>query len=188
MTSTTDGDVVDILTQDHRDVLDLIKQIESTQDAEQQRDLADTVIAELVRHSVAEEMYVYPAMRKHLSDGDDEVQHDIEEHQELEETMKALEGAKAGDSEFRELVGKLEGQLRHHASDEENDQFPKLRQALSSDDLHKLGHQVEQAKQLAPTRPHPGSPHSELFHKALGPGVGFVDKLRDAITGRAKNT
>ena len=31
--------------------------------------MADTVITELVRHSVAEEMYVYPAMRDHLPDG-----------------------------------------------------------------------------------------------------------------------
>jgi hypothetical protein len=31
--------------------------------------MADTVIAELMRRSVAEEMYVHPAMRKHLPDG-----------------------------------------------------------------------------------------------------------------------
>lgn len=188
MTDTTDTDVVDILTNDHREVIDLIATINKSQDPDEQRDIADTVIAEIVRHSVAEEMYVYPAMRDNVPNGAAEVQHDVEEHQELEETMKALEGTKGGDAEFKQLVDKLEGQLRHHASDEENDQFPKLRQALSTEDLHKLGKRVEQAKQLAPTRPHPSSPHAELFHKALGPGVGFVDKLRDAVTGRAKNT
>lgn len=53
-----DQDVVDLLTTDHHEVLDLLQQIKITSDAEERRDLADTVISELVRHSVAEEMYV----------------------------------------------------------------------------------------------------------------------------------
>ena len=32
------------------------------------RDLTDTMISEIVRHAVAEEMYVYPAMREYLPD------------------------------------------------------------------------------------------------------------------------
>jgi hypothetical protein len=44
---------------------------------------------------------------------------------------------------------------------------------------------VEAAKKLAPTRPHPGAPDSELFHKPAGPGVGLVDRLRDRLTDRA---
>jgi len=44
---------------------------------------------------------------------------------------------------------------------------------------------VKTAKQVAPTRPHPGAPHSELFHKIAGPGVGLVDRLKDLITKRA---
>ena len=54
MTDTpVDQDVVDILTTDHHEVLDLLQQIKITTDAEGRRDLADTVITELVRHSVA---------------------------------------------------------------------------------------------------------------------------------------
>jgi len=48
-----------------------------------------------------------------------------------------------------------------------------------------MGAKVETAKKLAPTRPHPGAPHSELFHKLVGPGVGMVDRLRDKLTGRS---
>ena len=180
-------DVVDVLTEDHHQVLDLIGTISEIPDAEQRRDLVDSVIAELVRHSIAEEMFVYPAMRDHLADGDELVGHDIEEHQELEQTMKALEGADASGLEFNELLDTLEEQLRHHASDEESEQFPKLREQLPADTLVELGRKVVAAKELAPTRPHPGSPHSELFHKTLGTGVGMVDKLRDALSGRARN-
>jgi hypothetical protein len=190
MTESAAGitDVVDILTTDHRNVLDLIDSISSAPSPDESRDIADTVIAEIVRHSVAEEMYVYPAMKNHLPDGEAQVQHDIEEHQELEETLKKLEHTSAEDTEFIALVAEVRSQLSHHASDEENSQFPLLREHIPHDELVELGRKVELAKQIAPTRPHPNSPHSELFHKAFGPGVGLVDKLRDAVTGRATNT
>lgn len=187
MTSTARDDVVDILTKDHHDVLDLIDIIGSSTDTEQRRDLADTVIAEIVRHSVAEEMFVYPAMRKHLDGGDKDVQHDIEEHKQLEKAMKALEGVDAADPEFTRLLSELEQRLRHHASDEEEKQFPRLRASLSPDQLIDLGEKVELAKQIAPTRPHPAAPNSALFHLLAGPGVGLVDRLRDRLSGRADN-
>jgi hemerythrin superfamily protein len=182
--STGDRDVVDILTTDHREVLELVDRIPSA-DAAGRRDMADTVIAELMRHAVAEEMYVYPAMRKHLPDGDAAVQHDVEEHQELEEVMKQLESADSAEPRFLEVLSRLEAVLRDHVSDEETEQFPQLRARIPTDDLVEMGKKVETAKKAAPTRPHPAAPHSALFHKALGPGVGLVDRLRDALTGRS---
>lgn len=77
----TDLDVVDELTTDHREALDILDRLRTTTDPEERRDLADTVIGELVRHSVAEEMYVYPAMREHLPDGREVTEHDAEDEQ-----------------------------------------------------------------------------------------------------------
>jgi hemerythrin superfamily protein len=182
-TSTGDQDVVDILTTDHHEVLDLIGQIPGA-DPGQRRDMADTVIAELMRHSVAEEMYVYPAMKDHLPEGESRVQHDVEEHQQLVEVMKELEDVDSADPRFLQTLGRLEAVLRDHVSDEENDQFPLLRVHLTREQLVEIGGKVETAKKAAPTRPHPSAPHSELFHKTLGPGVGLVDRLRDKLTGR----
>jgi hemerythrin superfamily protein len=182
--SPTARDVVDVLTIDHREVLDLLQQIKATVTADERRDLADTVISELVRHSVAEEMYVYPAMRKHLPDGEQAVQHDTEEHKELEKTMKELEGVGADDPQFRQLLDQLETTLRDHVNDEESDQFPELRARVPRDELVEMAEQVETAKRLAPTRPHPLAPNNEVFHKLVGPGVGLVDRLRDKLTGR----
>jgi hemerythrin-like domain-containing protein len=186
MTDTpVDQDVVDILTTDHHEVLDLLQQIKITTDAEERRDLADTVISELVRHSVAEEMYVYPAMKKYLPDGDEAVDHDVEEHKELEQTMKKLESVDAQSGEFAQLLGELEDILRDHVSDEENEQFPQLRVQVPREELIEIGGKVENAKKLAPTRPHPSAPNSEVFHKLVGPGVGLVDRLRDKLTDRS---
>jgi hemerythrin superfamily protein len=180
-----DTDVVDVLTADHRDITALIAEIWTVRDPMMRRDLTDTVISELVRHAVAEEMYVYPAMRKHLPDGDKAVEHDTEEHKELEQAMKKLEGLEVAAPEFDDTLRKLEEILADHVQDEEKEQFPQLRSRIPHDELVEMAGKVETAKKLAPTRPHPGAPNSELFHKIAGPGVGLVDRLRDMITHRA---
>ena len=188
MTASSHGgssmDVVDILTSDHREMVELIGQIEQTADAGRRRDLVDTVIAEVMRHAVAEEMYVYPAIEEHVPNGAEEVEHDKREHDEIVQVMKQLEDADASDPAFLERVRRFEGMLRHHATDEESDQFPQLRAHLPAEKLVELGEKVQAAKKLAPTRPHPSAPHSELFHKTVGPGVGMIDRLRDKLTGR----
>ena len=185
MTDTTDRDVVDVLTADHRGVTALIGEIWTIRDPMMRRDLADTAISELVRHAVAEEMYVYPAMRKHLPDGDKAVEHDTGEHQELEQIMKELEGLDVEKPEFETALRRLESVLADHVQDEESEQFPELRQRIPREELVELAGKVETAKKLAPTRPHPSAPNSEVFHKLVGPGVGLVDRLRDTLTHRA---
>ncbi|WP_153397537.1 hemerythrin domain-containing protein [Ornithinicoccus halotolerans] len=184
-TGSEQGELVtDILTADHRAMLDLLGQIPQTEDGQERRDLADTLIAEVMRHSVAEEMYVYPAVEEHVPNGADEVEHDKQEHDQIVDLMKKLEGQDAASPAFLEMVRGLTDLLRHHAEDEEQDQFPKLRTHVPHEQLVELGRKVNRAKELAPTRPHPSAPHSELFHKAVGPGVGMVDRLRDRLTGR----
>jgi hemerythrin superfamily protein len=185
MAEPTNGtDVVDELTTDHREVAALLDELLETSDPGTRRDMADTAITELVRHSVAEEMYVYPAMREHLPDGEKTVEHDVEEHKELERTMKELEGCDAQDHRFMELVRQLRGALHHHATDEENEQFPQLRTRIPAEKLVQMRDQVQTAKRVAPTRPHPSAPNSEVFHKMVGPGVGLMDRVRDKLTGR----
>jgi hemerythrin superfamily protein len=181
----TSGDVVDILISDHRDVTALIGEIWSVRDTMIRRDLTDTAISELVRHAVAEEMYVYPAMRKHLPEGEKAVEHDIEEHKELERAMKQLEAVDVSSAEFDAALRQLETLLADHVQDEESEQFPELRRRIPQEELAELAGKVQSAKKLAPTRPHPEAPNSELFHKLVGPGVGLVDRLRDKLTGRA---
>jgi hemerythrin superfamily protein len=176
--------VVDILSSDHREMVELLGQIEHTADAGRRRDLADTVIAEVMRHAVAEEMYVYPAIEEHVPNGAQQVAHDKEEHHEIVLLMKQMEDTDAASPAFMNMVRQLEAMLRHHAQDEETEQFPQLRAHIPGERLVTLGAQVETAKRLAPTRPHPSAPHSELFHKTLGPGVGMIDRLRDKLTGR----
>lgn len=181
----TRSDVITVLTDDHRAVERVFQELESGSDSpEHRRDLTDHVIAELVRHSVAEEEHLYPTARKALSDGDQIADHEISEHAEAERTMDELDGLDPNDARFNELLGELISAIRHHVRDEEEDLFPRLQEACSETELTELGEQIVRAKESAPTRPHPSAPDKPPMNKMLDPGAGLVDRMRDALSGR----
>lgn len=181
---TTSPDVLDLLVEEHREVESLLAELRRTTHEERARDLADVVIATLVRHSVAEETYVYPAMREYLPDGDEAVAHDLAEHEQLEELLKEMEDLSVTDERFLRVVDRIEQALSDHVADEETEQFPLLRRMVPAQRLVEMRGQVEQVERIAPTRPHPGTPHDETFRRLAGPGIGLVDRLKDAFTGR----
>ncbi|MFD0432562.1 hemerythrin [Streptomyces sp. WAC 01325] len=181
------GNVIDELMTDHREVEELFGRIEGLTPGSADRKLyADQVTMELVRHSVAEEAYLYPAVRRHVAGGDAIADREIEDHSTAEHIMKDLERCDAGDPEFDRLIGMLMSEVRSHIADEEQNLFPQLRTACPPDALDDLGDKVRQAKKVAPTRPHPAAPDKPPANKLLAPGAGLVDRLRDALTGRGK--
>ncbi len=184
--ATENRDLVTVITEDHREVENIFVELEARQGSPQhRRELVDHVIAELVRHSVAEEQYMYPAAREALPDGDSVADHELEEHAEAEKVMKDLDGLDADDPRFDELLAKLMSEIRHHIQDEEADLLPRLQASCSQEQLRELGEKVVQAKKMAPTRPHPSAPDKPPANKLLSPGAAPVDRMRDALTGRA---
>ncbi|MEE1938895.1 hemerythrin domain-containing protein [Streptomyces sp. TRM 70361] len=181
------GDIIQELTTDHREVEELFGKIEALPMGDERRkEYADEAVIELVRHSIAEEQYLYPAVREFLPDGDEIADKELEDHAGAERTMKELEGRDADDPEFDRLIGELMQEIREHIRDEEDNLFPRLRQAATGEQLDKLGDKARMAKKAAPTRPHPSAPDTPPANKILGPGVGMVDRVRDALTGRTK--
>ncbi|MEU3960334.1 hemerythrin domain-containing protein [Streptomyces buecherae] len=182
------GDVIAELTTDHHEVEEFFGKIQSLPSGDERRKkYAEQAVMELVRHSVAEEAYLYPAVREFLPDGDAVADKEIEDHAKAERIMKELEGVAADDSRFDRLVDELMTEIRAHVRDEEDHLFPRLRAAASAEELATLGDKVRQAKKTAPTRPHPSAPDTPPANKLLAPGAGMVDRLRDALTGRGKD-
>jgi hemerythrin-like domain-containing protein len=181
----TGRDVVDILTEDHQEALDLIGQIKSSPDPSGKRDLTDTLIAEIVRHSVAEEMFLYPAARDVLANGDQLVQEELEEHAEAEQLLKDWEGVDGDDPKFMALYEQIKNGLLHHIDEEEEPKlFPEMQQALSLEQQRELGEKITMAKKLAPTRPHPSAPDEPPMDIVVGVPTGIIDRIRDKMSGR----
>ncbi|MFJ1967754.1 hemerythrin domain-containing protein [Streptomyces sp. NPDC087903] len=182
------GNVIDELMTDHREVEEIFGRIEALPSGDKDRKVyADQATQELVRHSVAEEEYLYPAVREHLVNGNAMADREIEDHAKAEQLMKDLESCDAADPEFDRLITTLMSEIRSHIADEEQNLFPQLRVACSPEALDKLGDKVRTAKKLAPTRPHPSAPDTPPANKLLAPGAGLVDRLRDTLTGRGKH-
>ncbi|SDK16315.1 hemerythrin domain-containing protein [Streptomyces indicus] len=181
------GNVIQELTADHREVEDLFARIDKLPPRDPGRkQLVDELTIELVRHSVAEEQYLYPAVREHVSGGDALADKEIADHARVEQLLKDLEGCEADDDHFDGLVSRLQAEVSEHVADEEQHLFVELTTSCSPDALHKLGEKVRTAKKTAPTRPHPSSPSTPPANKLLAPGVGLVDRVRDHIGGRGK--
>jgi hemerythrin superfamily protein len=181
-------DVIEILEHDHREVEEMFSELETlrgevTDEAKDRRkDLVDQVTIELVRHSVAEEVIVYPEVEDRVSS--EEAEHAREEHAEAEETLKRLEKLDADDPDFDDELATLMKEIRHHIEDEEGQMFAHMRQVIDSDELRKLGARVEAFKKVAPTRPHPNVPNTPLARVAAGPAASMLDRMRDLATGR----
>jgi hemerythrin superfamily protein len=178
-------DLVSVITNDHREFERIFAELETgAGTAQHRRDLADHVVTELVKHSVAEEQYMYPAVREHVPGGGEIADHELAEHAEAEQVMKDLEGVEATDPRFDQLVGKLIKDIRHHLSEEETDLLPKLAASCPPGELRELGRKVVNAKKIAPTRPHPSAPDTPPANMILAPGAGLIDRIRDALSGR----
>lgn len=138
--------------------------------------------AELVRHSVAEEVYLYPLIRKVLPNGDKLADHEIDEHAEVERLLKDLEDLDPGNPAYDELVGKVIDDTMPHLQEEETEVFPQLRETCTPEDLHDLGDKIRRLKKIAPTHPHPSAPDTPPANLITGPLAGLADRVRDALT------
>ncbi|MDH2429634.1 hemerythrin domain-containing protein [Sphaerisporangium sp. TRM90804] len=184
------GDVITVLTTDHREIEVMLAELErlrGTDERDRRKDLTEQVIIELVRHSVAEEAYLYPAARKLIPGGDLLADRDIAEHAEAERLMKELERTDVGDPAFDPLLDRFTATVREHVREEESRLFPQLVQYADVEELVSLGRKIQTMKKVAPTRPHPSAPVTPPVNKLLAPGTGLVDRIRDAVTGRGRD-
>ena len=180
------ADVIELLEHDHREVEQMFADFEQATDANEKETLRDKIIIELVRHSEAEEQAVYPVMRKVIDDGDQLVEHEIDEHAKAERLMKELDTMPADDPQFGVLMQQLMAAIKEHVQEEENVAFPQFRAKVDAEELTSLGATVQRLKKVVPTHPHPMAPDHPPFNALLGPGAGLIDRVRDLLTGRAK--
>jgi hemerythrin superfamily protein len=137
--SVETGDLVDVLTAEHRTVESLLADTETTADREARRARLTAVLAELKRHSAMEERFLYPATRAHLDAGEALAAHELREHAEADEKIARLAKLDDTDPEYEPLVHALFVEVRDHVHEEETELFPRLRAACDPETLRQLG-------------------------------------------------
>lgn len=175
-------DAISLTLQDHRHVESLFARYESlTGNGDAKRDIVREIIRELSVHASIEEQFMYPAMRRHLPDGDSLVQEAIEEHQEAKEALAELDRMTPDVSGYDDKVRSLIRDVRHHVKEEEDELLPKLRASVSHERLEQMGEAMESGKALAPTRPHPHAPSTPPGNFLAGPAAAVADRVRDRL-------
>ena len=176
---------VDLLIADHESVEDLFEKFEElTERAEKgQQELADRIMTELVTHAAIEEQLFYPAVRAAIPDLDLDVREDLEEHYVVEQLLADIVKIDSTHERFRPKMLVLIENVRHHVEEEEEDMFPRVRKEMDDDVLEELGAAMEEAKDKAPTRPHPHSPDQPPLNLVTDLGAALLDRLRSKIPG-----
>ncbi|MGW8885802.1 hemerythrin domain-containing protein [Streptomyces sp. NPDC055749] len=170
---------------DHRETERLIARIEALPVEDLRcRERADELTSLLVRTAVAEETHLYPVVRARLRNGRALADEEIAAHTRIEEILTELEDLECDDPRFTERFTSLKAEIFAHVRDEEVRLFPELARTCSAQELQLLARHVRRTMEKAPTRPHRFLPTSPPGIRLVAPGVGFVDRLRDTLSGR----
>ena len=167
-----------LLKQDHGNVEELFHRFETAKpdDVEELARVRDLVIEHLSRHAVVEEQVFYPAIRAKLGDENSfTVLEGLEEHHAAKAMLSELEKLAPTHERFRAKFTVIIENVRHHIEEEENDMFPLVRDNFTVEELNEMGEQMESAKAVAPTRPHPFIPDVPPFNVLLGVPVAMID-------------
>lgn len=177
-------DAIELLKHDHRMVEQLFRDYESAASDVQRRGVVEILIRELSKHAALEELTAYPFAKKFLPAGTVDVDGQLAEHMAVKKSLAALDGLRTGDNGERDLVAELQREVEEHVADEEQRFMPALRAAVDDQALDDLGAQLDKAKRLAPTRPHPRVPDQPPAEAVLGAVAAVYDRLRDRLQGR----
>lgn len=181
-------DAIALLKHDHHMVEALFRKFELTGDFAQRtkRKIVDEIIVELSRHAAIEEAIFYPACREALGREDEgPVLEALEQQHVMKWTLDELLHMPAEDERFDAKMSVLIANVRAHVKEEESVLFPALRDALDAATLRELGATLEEAKESAPTRPHPRAPDEPPGNRILMPFAAWADGARDLLKSLA---
>jgi hemerythrin-like domain-containing protein len=140
-------DAITVLGRQHSQVRYLLKQLQalpshttggSPERISARKSIVDMVTVRLSEHETAEQEHFWPAVRKALPDGDELAGRAATQEREGTDSLAALGRLDPGSEDFDEHVEQFVLQVRKHVAFEEQ-VFLKLREALSQEELDRLG-------------------------------------------------
>ena len=182
-TMDSPGDILLLLHEDHRQVEMLLAEFD-TVPMGRRNELFWRLVNELVRHEVAEEVVVYPALRK-LAGGAEVADARLAEQAIAEQKLAGMEWLDAESEEFDRQALTLRSAVLSHARAEEASVFEILRADVPKVQRFEMGARYVKAKAAAPTHPHPHAPDRPPGNVVLGPVAALLDKIRDRARQRA---
>ena len=172
-------DALELLKADHdlmRELFDQFKEAKEADDAARLDELQSTIFAELEAHTGVEEEIFYPEAKEVGGEAEELINEGVEEHHVVKVLMGEIEDLSPDDDAFKAKMTVLIENVEHHAEEEEEELFPKLRKAFGKERLEAMGEKMKAAKERRLPGSTPGvNPDSysreELYDKATEQGV-----------------
>jgi len=169
------------ITKDHKELESFYKKyLDNKGNKNEQQKWLNQFTWELARHSIGEELVVYPSFESKLgAEGKAIADQDRKEHQGAKDILYKLQNMNAGEPTTDSTFEALMKDLREHVKHEEQEQLPKLEKALGPNDSASLASSFDRTKFFVPTRSHPSAPDKPPFETVAGLLAAPMDKLGD---------
>ncbi|MBT8217472.1 MAG: hemerythrin domain-containing protein [Acidimicrobiia bacterium] len=145
-------DAIEVLKSDHDKARELFLEFRAASsdgDTEKMADVTERIFRELELHTEIEERVFYPAVKEaggsELADQTDESN---EEHHVVDVLMGEVRALDPSDDAYAAKMKVLIENVEHHASEEEKEMFPKVRNLFSDEKLSELGAALQREKQV----------------------------------------
>lgn len=142
------GSVIAVLENDHRKVIQMLSELESTGSEEKRAHLLDQIRKEIQIHTQLEEEIFYPAVQQVLRSKEERklVHEAREEHNAVDMVLPRLRDPISDVEVFQARVKVVKDMVEHHIDQERNEMFPEARRRMSREQLRELGEQVEERR------------------------------------------
>jgi len=174
--------ISDVIFHDHRELEQFYNEVVNSTDNDHRQRYGNQFTWELARHSVGEELVVYPAFETYLGDeGHKMAEKDRKEHHQVKEQLKKFQQMKAGDPEYNSTLKSIMDDLGQHIKEEESHDFPALEEKLKAHAgaSESLATTFQRTKMFIPTRSHPSAGENPAFESVMGLLSAPIDRLSD---------
>src|SRR3954454_21213422 len=149
-------DAIVLLKNDHKEIKRAFASFRKAEKAEDDKMMAEAVgrVTELLLvHTYIENEVMYPRVRALVPDLENDILESYEEHHVADLLVAELSRLSPGDERYAAKTTVLIENVEHHVEEEEEEWFPKVREALGRKQLQEIGAEMERARAKAPRTP-----------------------------------
>lgn len=182
--------VTDIIVQDHKEVKAMYDEYKKAVTVEEKVNIRNQLVKALVKHDECEQMFAYPLLKNKIDKDESKEYFNkcLADHQEMRTLLHHVRYLDIKeDTNIDVEMDKAMQVVSHHMDLEEKEVLPMMSENLSQEELTKAGHDFEQHKPKALTRPHPDAPSAGLSASLANVIIRPFDMARDFIQSENKD-
>ncbi|KAI8955967.1 HHE domain protein [Xylaria longipes] len=175
----TTAKISDSIIHDHKELEQFYNNIKNAKTNDEKIQWRNQFTWELARHSIGEELVVYPAFERLLPNGKEMADKDRKQHLTVKDYLYQFQDLKPEDPKFSKTLEALWTDLSAHIKEEEHNDLPALEKALDENDSEIMSKSFGRTKMFIPTRSHPSAPDKPPFETFAGLLAAPLDHLKD---------